>query len=88
MTKKIKILMADIFSFSLLYLPYTNLNALLKSYCFKQEHPCTIRFISWLVSNMKDLENMGQKKKPFEEKKIFAQKKTSENAFKKYGYHL
>ena len=34
------------------------------------------------------MENMGQKKKPCEEKKIFAPKITSENAFKKRGYHL
>ena len=31
---------------------------------------------------------MGQKQKPCEEKKIFAPKIISENAFKKRGYHL
>ena len=34
------------------------------------------------------MENIGQKKKPCEEKKIFAPKMASENAFKKRGYHL
>ena len=34
------------------------------------------------------MENIGQKKKPCEEKKYFAPKMASENAFKKCGYHL
>ena len=34
------------------------------------------------------MENIGQKKKPCEKKKIFAPKMASENAFKKCGYHL
>ena len=34
------------------------------------------------------MENIRQKKKPWEEKKIFMPKKASENAFKKWGYHF
>jgi hypothetical protein len=34
------------------------------------------------------MENIGEKKKPCGEKKIFAPKMASENAFKKCGYHL
>ena len=34
------------------------------------------------------MENIGQKKKPCLEKKIFASKMASEIAFKKCGYHL
>ena len=34
------------------------------------------------------MENIGQKKKPCEEKKIFAPKMTLENALKKCGYYL
>jgi len=34
------------------------------------------------------MENIGQKKKFCEEKKIFAQKMASENAFQRRGYHL
>ena len=34
------------------------------------------------------MEYIGQKKKLCEEKKIFAPKMASENAFKKHGYHL
>ena len=34
------------------------------------------------------MENIGQKKKPCEGKKIFALKMASEKAFKKRGYHL
>ena len=34
------------------------------------------------------MENIGQKKKPFEEKKTFAPKMASGNAFEKRGYHL
>ena len=34
------------------------------------------------------MENIGQKKKPCEEKKIFAPEMASENTFKKCGYHL
>ena len=34
------------------------------------------------------MKNIGQKKKPCEEKKIFAPKMALENAFKKRGYHL
>ena len=34
------------------------------------------------------MENIGQKKKHCEEKKIFAPKMVSENEFKKRGYHL
>ena len=34
------------------------------------------------------MENIGQKKKPCEEKKIFAPKMASEKAFKKCVHHL
>ena len=34
------------------------------------------------------MENIGQKKKTCEEKKFFALKMASENAFKKRGYHF
>ena len=34
------------------------------------------------------MENIGQKKKPCEEKKNFPPKIASQNAFKKRGYHL
>ena len=34
------------------------------------------------------MENIGHKKNTCEEKKIFAPKIISENAFKKCGYHL
>ena len=34
------------------------------------------------------MENIWQKKKPCEEKKIFAPKMASENAFIEHGYHL
>ena len=34
------------------------------------------------------MENVGYKKKPCEEKKIFTPKMASENVFKKRGYHL
>ena len=34
------------------------------------------------------MENIGQKKKPCEGKKIFPPKMASENASKKRGYHL
>ena len=34
------------------------------------------------------MENIRQKKKPWEEKKIFAPQMALKNAFKKRGYHL
>ena len=34
------------------------------------------------------MENIGQKKKSYEEKKNFAPKMASENALKKRGYHI
>ena len=40
---------------------------------WKTSKSCTVRFISWLVSNMyiePKMENLGQKKMPSKEKKI------------------
>ena len=44
----------------------------------------SLRFISWLVYKMSEMENIGHKKKPCEEKKIFAPKMDLENVVSTY----